>query len=196
VSQSNDGRLSATHRRLKEPRSETQPGVGAHPSSPPPSPYEDGFAAGRASVEATIADGIEQARARIETEYELKHRQWVNDQVDALSNRIEQSLSLHLATLRSEISTVLEAEVLRSSISLALDRLTNTIMRLVEHELQPITVSGPQDLIDVLRHRLAQRGITTSQTAGSGSELAARVGTTEFRLAIADLMQHTFEEDA
>ncbi|MGO9007087.1 MAG: hypothetical protein ACLQIQ_03870 [Beijerinckiaceae bacterium] len=177
----------------KEPEPEPHPGRGTDfvsiPSCPQDmseAPADDSLLQLEAARECGRAEGLEAARQEFAAELEraarLHHeqleaarRKWSEEESDALRASLTAGLAEMEARLAQGMSKVLAPFVIDALRKQMIEELTETIAVLTgSNETISIRISGPADLLDLLRGKLAEAPARIEYELSEGVDVSVR----------------------
>ncbi|MEO1122185.1 MAG: hypothetical protein AAFW88_13145 [Pseudomonadota bacterium] len=135
--------------------------------------HETALATAQADAEAAATARVVEARA-----------EWVREEGAALAAAFESQMAEQRIELSDAIAKVLKPLVSAGMRERTVERFALLLSRLSNDSETPfLTVSGPQDLLDVLADKL--KGITTvTLQTSSATDLSVHIGDTELRTAL------------
>ena len=117
---------------------------------------EEGRAAGRMEAQEAAAEALSQQAAAAEEAFAQARAAWVAEQADALSARVAEGLSELEQRIAALIAQCLRGVVLDAVAAPAIEALAQALRDHLNDERHVVLrVSGPRDLTEALRSRLA-----------------------------------------
>jgi hypothetical protein len=141
--------------------------------------YAKGLEEGRAAAEAQWSRKLEEQRALHEKQLSVERLTWANREAEKLARGLEAGF----ARLKTEIADT-AAELLRPFLvsathQRAMDALIEGLEQLLaKNEGVALEISGPEDLLQLLRQRLSGKNMAVVFTLADGPEVRATAGQT------------------
>lgn len=148
--------------------------------------YARGVAAGRAAASAELQSKLEAQRRSHEQQLQAQREAWVRDQAERLIERLGlelRDLELRIADATAGVlKPFLASEIHRQAISQLCEEIKYLLSKDDSITLQ---ITGPQDLLQVIREKLPHETIAAAFSESAGSDVHVVAGETilETRLA-------------
>jgi hypothetical protein len=102
----------------------------------------------REQLETEFAASLAAEREAHEANLRLAREQWVEQEAEAIGQRLTQALDFAIESLRDDVARVLSPFVSREIGETALDELITSVRRAIANESAPaLSVCGPKDLV-------------------------------------------------
>jgi hypothetical protein len=122
---------------------------------------------------------LEEERAAFAAHLIAERRQWAAEEGNRLGEQFNLALDRGIEGVRSSIENILEPFVARGILeSLLADFMATLRTVLADRDSPPIQLSGPRDLLDILRARLARENVTVSYAEIDRIDVEAKIGST------------------
>ena len=122
---------------------------------------------------------LEEERSAFAAHLLEERRQWAAEEGNRLGEQFNLALDRGIEGVRTSIETILEPFVAREILeSLLADFIATLRTVLADRDSPPIRLSGPRDLLDILRARLARENVTVSFAEIDRIDVEAKIGST------------------
>jgi hypothetical protein len=147
--------------------------------------YAEGFAAGQAAAEAEWQPKLDELRAFHEKQLSVERLTWAGREADALAEQLVSGLQQLETTIADTVAELLKPFLVK----VVHDRAINDLLRaidtvLMKDEAIALEISGPEDLLQMLREKLSGKNIAIVFTPGDGPEIRIATGQTALETQI------------
>jgi hypothetical protein len=147
--------------------------------------YAEGFAAGQAAAEAQWPAKLDELREFHEKQLSVERLTWVNREADVLTEQLADGLRKLETSIADTVAELLKPFLLGAVHSRAINDLLQAInIVLTKDEGVALEISGPEDLLRVLREKLSGKNIAILFTPGDGPEIRIVAGQTALETQI------------
>lgn len=147
--------------------------------------HTQGFAAGQAAAEADWRVKLEELREFYEKQQSVERLTWANREADALAAQLTSGLEKLETSIADMVAELLKPFLLKAVHSRAMSDLLEVIdTALLKEEGVALEISGPEDLLQLLREKLSGKNIALLFTPGEGPEIRITAGQTALETQI------------
>lgn len=141
--------------------------------------YEEGVESGRAAAKAEYEAKLEQHKAAFDKELAAARQAWCREQSDKLAQHLAASLKGLEVNIAETAARLLKPFLMERVKQAAIEDLCASLEGLLTREVsRTINVSGPEDLLEALRTRLADTAAVT-YTCSNECDVRVLVGQTQ-----------------
>jgi hypothetical protein len=168
--------------------------AGARPPAKVDDAYARGYEAGQAVVRAEFEEKLRQQQDYYAQQLSLERYTWANRESDVLAAQFADGLK----QIEERVADTV-GRLLRPFISeLAKDRAVSELVAALEVLLGTddgvtLEISGPEDLLELLRGKLSNRNATVLFAPGEGTEVRVAAGPTLIETNLSEWMQQVKE---
>jgi len=156
--------------------------------------YSRGYEEGKAAAIADMEGQIEQEREHNKKQLELERYTWASRETDALTERIDSGFKEIETKLADIIARILRPFLTEVSRNRAIAELLSALdMILAADEGVTLEISGPEDLLELLREKLNSRNIAVLFTPSDEPEVRMVAGQTIVETCLGQWVQRVEE---
>lgn len=168
--------------------------VSARSVKNPDDAYLRGYEAGKSAALAEFEDRLEKERDQHIRQLELERFTWANRETELLAGQIGDGLKDVEVRLANTVARVLRPFLSETIQSHAIAELLSALeMLLGADEGITLEISGPEDLLQLLREKLNGRNVTVLFTPASGTEVRVVAGQTILETVLGQWMRRVEE---
>ena len=173
-----------------QPQAET-PATWAQ-AEPPTAEKDDSSAADLAAeIERRVAAAREEERQVAEERLLQARQSWTNDIAVVLAGQIDQAINAAFDVIREDVARTLTPFVSREIFGDAFDQALACIKKGLGGAAEPvIEIFAPVDLIEKLKHALADRNIAIIAHESDQTEMRIQMGATVIETALEEWLSH------
>lgn len=159
--------------------------------------YTRGFEAGRAAARAELEETLKKQQEYYAQQLSLERYTWANRESDVLAAQIGDGLKEIEARVASTVARLLRPFFSDLARSQAVAELVDALEVLLGNdEGLTLEVSGPEDLLEILRGKLGSRNVAVLFAPGQGAEVRVSAGQTLLETNLGRWMQRVEERTA
>jgi hypothetical protein len=156
--------------------------------------YSRGYAAGRATALAELEDKLRKQESYYADQLELERYTWANREAEVLAATIADGLKAIEENLTAITARILRPFLGRAATDRAIDELTSTLEVLLgSDEGVTLEISGPEDLLQLIRDKLSSRNVAVLFSPNEASDVRVVAGPTVIETSIGQWVQRVEE---
>jgi hypothetical protein len=147
--------------------------------------YAQGYAAGKADVEAEWSAKLAELRAFHEKQLSVERLTWAGREADTLARQLDEGLHKLETSIADTVAELLKPFLLKSVSERAITDLLQAIETiLIKDQGVALEISGPEDLLQLLREKLSGKNIALLFTPSEALEVRIGAGQTALETQI------------
>jgi hypothetical protein len=159
--------------------------------------YTRGFEAGRAAALAELEEKLKQQQEYYAQQLSIERYTWANRESDVLAAQIGDGLKEIEARVANTVARLLRPFFSEMARAQAVTELVDALEVLLGNdEGLTLEVSGPEDLLEMLRSKLGNRNVAVLFAPGHGAEVRVAAGQTLLETNLGRWMQRVEERKA
>lgn len=159
--------------------------------------YTRGFEAGQAAAQAALEEKLKQQQDYYAQQQSIERYTWANRESDVLAAQIGDGLKEIEARVANTVARLLRPFFGDAARTQAVEELVDALEVLLGNdEGLTLEVSGPEDLLEMLRNKLGNRNVAVLFAPGQGAEVRVSAGQTLLETTLGRWMQRVEERNA